>query len=125
MQNRETQACHKESRLGCPNGAVASGMGKTVEIKRSCKSRTEKVFMGKESRKCESQVSNIGKCVNVEGFSSAGGLGQCGAEFVLGHVMFKAPEGFPLCKCLKGEFWTEGLGKCLHHQRSLPESQST
>lgn len=41
-----------------------------------------------------------------------------GNEFVLGHVTFNAPEG-PLLQTSKGEFWTEGFGKCLHHQRFL------
>lgn len=41
-----------------------------------------------------------------------------GNEFVLGHVTFNAPEGPPL-QTSKGEFWTEELGKCLHHQRFL------
>lgn len=101
------------------------GNGKGGRNQEFLQKQNGKVFMGNESRKCESQVSNLGTCVNVKGFSSAGGLGQCGAEFVLGHVMFKAPEGPSLCRHLKGELWTEGLGKCLHHQRSLPESQST
>lgn len=55
-----------------------------------------KGLMGKGSRKGKPQVSNLGKCVNSEGFNYAGGLGQWGHELVWGLVMLEAP-GDPHC----------------------------
>lgn len=80
--------------------------------------------MGKKSRRGESQISNLDKCVNVEGFSSAGSLGQW-VMSLFWDMLHSRPQRTPRCRLLKGEFWTEGPGKCLHHQRSLLESQST
>lgn len=49
-----------------------------------------KGLMGKGSREGESQVSNLGECVNGKGFNYAGSLGLWGHECVWGLVRIEA-----------------------------------
>lgn len=80
-----------------PKWSRGTGNGKDGRNQEILQKQNGKVFMEKKNMKGESWVSNLGECVNVEGSNSAGGLGQHGAEFVLGLFMFKAPNGSPLC----------------------------
>lgn len=103
-----------------------AGWGSGIENGNHCRNhetlqkQIRKGLMKMGGRKGDSQCSDLGKCVNGEGFKYARGLEESGEKFVWGHVRFEAPGRFLLCRHLKDKFWTEGLGKHLHQQRSLP-----
>lgn len=113
----EAQSCHKESRQECPNGAVALGKGKMVEIKRPCKSRMVRFSWWRRAGKVNSRSLFW---VNVWLLKALAPMEVWG-NVVLSlfwDMLCSRPRRDPHCADL-WKFWTEQLGKCLHHQRSL------